>query len=207
MRFRPSLIVLILMVSTCGGEVSDDETVTSDTAATATTGAVATTVLTEVETTDRNTVPPWGLDKIAMPDRPDAVAAVFSALPSDMSGLPRTDVPGRVEGALGAEYGSGMCAIRATPLAAVETPSDQEFSAFEWLESMATAMEGEVKGSVLEIDAPLAWIASAGEADGETVYFAAWCHPEGSWYFDAMAESAEARLELIEGFIAAVAAA
>lgn len=207
MRFRPTLIALILVVSTCGGEVSGDETVTSGTAATETTGAVATTVPTEVETTGRNTVPPWGLDKIAMPDSPDAVAAVFFALPSEVGGALRTDVPGRVEGAHGAEYGSGMHAVRATPVAAVETPSDQEFSVLEWLESMATAMEGEVEGSVLEMDAPLAWIASAEEADGETVYFAAWCDPEGSWYFDVIAESPEARLELIEGFIAAVAEA
>lgn len=37
MRFRPTLIALILVVSTCGGEVSGDETVTSGTAATETT--------------------------------------------------------------------------------------------------------------------------------------------------------------------------
>ena len=148
-----------------------------------------------------DTPPPWGLDVIVMPDNPETVEAVFAALPSEMGGLPRTDLPGRVEGALGVEYGGAT--LRATPIAAVSTAANQELAALEWLEMMAAGMEGVAEGSALEADAPLAWIASAEEADGETAYIAAWCIPTGSWYFDVVAETPEARLALIQSFIAA----
>jgi hypothetical protein len=199
MRFR-LILVLLLVAAACGSNgASDDTSGASTTTTTGPTDAVTTTTV-----DDGDGRAPWGLETVVMPDSAAAVEAVFAGLPNELAGLAGKHAQGRVEGALGVEYGDGSRAIRATPVAAIPTQGDDELTPLAWLETMAGAMEGEVEGSLLEPDAPLVWIASAEQADDETAYMAVWCVPSGSWYFDAVAESAVARLELIEAFIAAV---
>ncbi|MBT8192159.1 MAG: hypothetical protein KJP22_02065 [Acidimicrobiia bacterium] len=203
MRFRLMLVLLLVVGAACGNNgASEDTSGASIAPTTGPTDAVATTTVDEGDGWA-----PWGLEAVVMPDSAAAVEAVFARLPSELAGLTRKDVQGRVEGALGVEYGDGSRAIRGTPLAAIPTQGDDELTPLAWLETMAGAMEGEVAGSLLEPNAPLVWIASAEQADDETAYIAVWCVPSGSWYFDAVAESAVARLELIEAFIAAVKSA
>jgi hypothetical protein len=201
MRFRLILVLLLVACVACSSDGASDDTSGASSTTTTTHGATTTAV-----NADEGEAP-WGLDSVVLPDSPEAVEAVFTALPGTLGGMTRTDGPGRFEGAHEVEYGDAGRAIRATPLASIPTPGDDAWTPLAWLETMAGGMEGDVEGSVLEPDAPLAWIASAEQAGDETAYLAVWCVPNGSWYFDVVAESAGARLELIQTFIAAVESA
>ena len=204
MRFRVALMMLVLVAAACSGDdASDDPSEAPGTAAPETTQAAITTLPPSGPVESH--IAPWGLDNIVMPDTQEAVESALAALPSELDGMSRKNVAGRFEGALGVEYGSATLTIRATPLESVSTQIGTELTALEWLELMASGMEGDVEGVALEADAPLAWIASAEEADNETAFLAVWCNPEGLWYFDVVAASPETRLELIHNFIAAAA--
>jgi len=205
MRFRIALMMLVLVAAACScDDASDDSSEAPGTAAPETTEAAITTLPTS-EAPAASHIAPWGLDNIVMPDTQEAVEAALAALPGEIDGMSRNNVAGRFEGALGVEYGSATLTIRATPLESVSTQIGTELTALEWLEMMASGMEGDVEGVALEADTRLAWIASAEEADNETAYLAVWCNPEGLWYFDVVAASPETRLELIQNFIAAAA--
>ena len=205
MRFRVALILMVLAAASCGGsDESDDKGEAPPTAAAETTEAEMVTTSMSDEPSAAQTAP-WGLDNIVMPDKPEAVEAVLAALPGEIGGMSRNNVPGRFDGALGVEYGDGALTIRATPMESVSTQIGTELTALEWVETMAGGMEGDVEGAALEANAPLAWIASAEEADNETAYLAVWCNPDGLWYFDVVAASPERRFELIQNFIAAAA--
>lgn len=194
--------VLVLLVTACGGDEAGEAPETTLPSTT----AVLTTTSTEGETPARDVdAPPWGLDDIEMPDTPEAVAAVFAALPAEVGGLIRTDVSGRVPGAHSVEYTAVDGVVRtlsATPIAEVPAPEGRDLTPLEWLELMTGALEGFEAGS-LEPGAPLAWVAAAEQADEDIAYMAAWCVPAGAWYFAVTAESPESRAELIAAFIAA----
>lgn len=202
MRFPLMVMTLVLVATACGGGDSSNATTRAPDAAPETEVPTSMATTTIAEPTS-NLDPPWGLDTIVMPDSPKAIEALFAALPGELGGQVRQDVPGRFEGAHAVEYGSWIRTLRATPISAVTTATGRELTPLEWLEMMAAGVEGDVEDIALDADTALAWIASAEQADEETAYLAAWCVPGDAWYFEAVADSPAARLELIESFIAA----
>ena len=61
----------------------------------------------------------------------------------------------------------------------------------------------DIESSALDVEAALAWVAASTQADDETVYLAMWCLRDGSWFFDAAADTPEARTALVAAFSAA----
>lgn len=209
MQFRVLLVgFLVIAVAACGGDDdASDTTTTEPVTTTSVTTSEAPTTSADPGTVAPVATAPWGLDAIEMPDSEEAVAAVFAALPGELGGSPRSDVSGRFEGSLAVEYGGEMRTIRATPVAAVAPADDSGMTPVEWLGLMSGGLEGEVEGMALDPSAPLAWMASAEQVDDDVAYLAMWCVPDGAWYFEAIADSPDARLELIQSFVAAVAEA
>jgi hypothetical protein len=204
MRIRILTFVFVVLAAACGGDdladggVPDVPTTTSTTATTTTgTGAPVEADL---------STPPWGLEGIALPDSADGVAAALAALPAELVGRARADAPGRFEGALRVEYGSGdggePLALQATPLAGIAAALGTEVTAPEWFETMTSDIDIEI-GSP-DADAGLMWVAASTQADDETVSLAIWCLSDGSWYFDAVGPTPEARATLVAAFVAAV---
>lgn len=175
--------------------------------------SACTTSGTETETTEA-TGAPGGLDTIQLPDDADVIADVLAAMPDEIDGVPRETTQSKV-----VTYTDTEGRERHLQLDVMEIASVREFSGVpdmtvaDFLSGMADS--GEMQGVQSELDdsGPLVWMTSqqTGDAapsedlpDAPSIYIANWGRPDGEWVFTAIAETPEARTELIRAFVDAV---
>lgn len=154
---------------------------------------------TDTETTEA-TAAPGGLDTIQLPDNADVIADVLAAMPDEVDGVPRETTESNV-----VTYMEGR--ERHLQLDVMEIASVREFSGVpdmtvvDFLSGMVDSGEMEAVESELDDSRPLVWLTSETRGDGRLLHVANWGHSDGEWVFSAIADTPEARTEIIRAFV------
>ena len=152
-----------------------------------------------------DTVDPWGLSGVTLPDTAPAVAETLAAMPATIGGQSRTLT---VEDAV--EYGDtdeGGLALFAQPGEARAGADGDPMSPVGWITMLTESGEFDIEGSGLDPNADVVWVTGStvyGDERGEqTAWLAVWGRPDGSWVFTATAGTQRLLSALVDAFVAA----
>lgn len=152
--------------------------------------------------------PPWGLDRIDLPDDAASVEAVLAAMPERVAGL------GRLEGGPNEADYEGDADIHVIQLTG-PTENMRATNVLEALRLLSQAGEVgeiEVEQEQLDEDARLVYVIANATAGSEyqgsvrnvrRVYVVSWGAPDSEFLFGAKANSSEARKALVQAFVEA----